>query len=149
MILDREIEWTPGEGGGLHHPPPNPIQTIRKILRKSNIELASLIKIQPWTEEIKERIKALMEKIQRYGVINIFIYPIYLFWILIFILLQVLYKKLFIFTGVFVDFDPWDVPMENGVGTNAIATLKQHHTGTSFTQTGTPSRVDVSTTPEP
>jgi hypothetical protein len=82
----------------------NPIQTIRKLVRKSNIELASLIQIQPRTQEIKERIKALMEKIQCYGVRKIFIYPIYLFWILIFILLQVLYKKLFIFTGVFAGF---------------------------------------------
>jgi hypothetical protein len=82
----------------------NPVQTIRKLVRKSNIELASLIQIQPRTHEIKERIKALMEKIQSYGVRKIFIYPIYLFWILIFILLQVLYKKLFIFTGVFAGF---------------------------------------------
>jgi hypothetical protein len=82
----------------------NPVQTIRKLVRKSNIELASLIQIRSQTQEIKERIKALMEKIHRYGVRKIFNYPIYLFWILIFILLQVLYKKLFIFTGVFAGF---------------------------------------------
>jgi hypothetical protein len=39
--------------------------------------------------------------------------------------------------------------MEVSVGTNIIATPTQHHTGTPITQTGTPSRVDVGTTPDP
>jgi hypothetical protein len=50
--------------------------------------------------------------------------------------------------------------MEVGVGTNAIATLTQHHMGTPprvgvdvdttpVTHTGTPPRVDVGTTPDP
>jgi hypothetical protein len=73
-------------------------------VKKSNIELSSLIQIQPLKQEINERIKSLMEKIHRYGIINIFNYPIFIFWILIFILLQVLYKKLFIFIGVFAGF---------------------------------------------
>jgi hypothetical protein len=52
---------------------PNPIQTIKKLLRKSNIELASLIEIQPQTQEIKERIKALMKKIKIWGKKDIYL----------------------------------------------------------------------------
>jgi len=52
------------------------VQTIRKLVRKSNIELASLIQIWLWTREIKEINKAWVEKINHYGVRKIFNYPI-------------------------------------------------------------------------
>jgi hypothetical protein len=84
-----------------------------------------------------------MEKIQHYGVRKIFIYPIYLFWILIFILLKSFIKNSLFLQEFLQDFDPQDVPTEVGVGTSVIATP----THIIFTQTGTPSRVDVGTTP--
>jgi hypothetical protein len=46
------------------------------------------------------------------------------------------------------DFDPQDVPTEVGVGTNTIVTPKKHHNDTPFTYKGTPSRVNVGTTPD-
>jgi hypothetical protein len=79
-----------------------PMETTKKLVKKLNMELTSLIMTESWTQEKDERMKFLVHQIHQYGVSNIFNYPIYLFRILIFILIQVLYKKLIIFTGVFV-----------------------------------------------
>ena len=46
----------------------NPIGTVKKDLKKSNPELLTLIKIRPMTEEIKERIGDLRQKIVQYEV---------------------------------------------------------------------------------
>ena len=79
----------------------NPMETIRKLIKKLNIELISLLKFKPQTPEIKERIIILMEDIHRYGVSVTFNNDIYSFNISIFLLWHVLNKKLFIFTQVF------------------------------------------------
>jgi hypothetical protein len=47
------------------------------------------------------------------------------------------------------DFDPQDVPTEVGVGTSVIATPHNIILDMPVTHTGTPSRVDVGTTPGP
>jgi hypothetical protein len=65
------------------------------------MELTSLIMTEFQIQEQDERMKFLVHQIHQYGVRNIFNYLIYLFRILIFILIQVLYKKLIIFIGVF------------------------------------------------
>ena len=71
----------------------NAMETIRKILKKLNMELISLLKARPQTPEIKERIRVLMEDIHHYGLTKTFNNHIYSFKILIFLLLHVLNKK--------------------------------------------------------
>jgi predicted Co/Zn/Cd cation transporter (cation efflux family) len=53
----------------------NPKKTIRKVVRKANVELHFLIQIQSQTQEINEIINALMNRIEHYGVNKIFNYP--------------------------------------------------------------------------
>jgi hypothetical protein len=49
----------------------NLMETIKKALRKENMELIALARCEPM-EENKERCRVLMEDIQRYGVSTIF-----------------------------------------------------------------------------
>ena len=76
----------------------NLIQTIRRLLIKLNKKLASLIMIQPWTEEIRGQINTMMAQIHQYEVRNSFNCPIYLFMILI---ILSFIKKTLHFKGVF------------------------------------------------
>jgi hypothetical protein len=50
----------------------NPMQTIRKALRKENRELIELARCKPTTEETRERMRILMQDIEQYGVSTIF-----------------------------------------------------------------------------
>ena len=50
------------------------MDTIKKALKKGNIEMISLASIRPMTQEIRERIEELKEKIKYYGVSGIFTY---------------------------------------------------------------------------
>ena len=64
----------------------NPMETIKKIIKKLNIELISFLKVRPQALEIKETINVLMEDIHHYGVKGTFNNDIYSFNILIFLL---------------------------------------------------------------
>ena len=50
----------------------DPIETMKKDLKRSNQELLRLIVIRPETEEIKARIDDLRQTIEQYGVSGIF-----------------------------------------------------------------------------
>jgi hypothetical protein len=50
----------------------NPMETVRKALKRENIELLGLISRRPMTEEINARINELKAQIHSYGVSGIF-----------------------------------------------------------------------------
>ena len=52
----------------------DPMDTIKKALKKENIEMISLDCISPMTQEIRARIEELKEQIKSYGVSGIFTY---------------------------------------------------------------------------
>ena len=52
----------------------DPMDTIKKALKKVNIEMISLACIRPMTQEIRARIEELKEQIKYHGVSGIFTY---------------------------------------------------------------------------
>ena len=50
----------------------NPMETVRKALKRENIELLGLISRRPMTKEINTRINELKAQIHSYGVSDIF-----------------------------------------------------------------------------
>ena len=50
------------------------MDTIKKALKKGNIEMISLACIRPMTQEIRERIEEIKDEIKSYGLSGIFTY---------------------------------------------------------------------------
>jgi hypothetical protein len=50
----------------------NPMETVRKALKRENIELLGLIRRRPMTKEINTRINEMKAQIHSYGVSGIF-----------------------------------------------------------------------------